>query len=65
MEVRLVLVSPPQHTRAVSVFLPAVVGRGADATLRIPEESVSRRHCEIFAAEGTVFIRDLLSLIHI
>jgi pSer/pThr/pTyr-binding forkhead associated (FHA) protein len=59
MEVRLVLVSPPQHTRAVSVSLPAVVGRGGKATLRIPQESVSRRHCEIFAMEGAVFIRDL------
>lgn len=59
MEVRLVLVAPPKHARALSVALPAVIGRSSDAALQIPQESVSRRHCEVFASEGRVFVRDL------
>lgn len=59
MEVRLVVVAPPKHARALSVALPAVIGRSPDAALQIPQESVSRRHCEVFASEGRVFIRDL------
>jgi predicted component of type VI protein secretion system len=59
MEVRLVLVAPPEHKRVLFVSLPAVVGRGPESALRIPQESVSRRHCELFASDGAVFIRDL------
>ncbi|MFN9369828.1 MAG: FHA domain-containing protein [Planctomycetia bacterium] len=59
MLVRLVLVGTPNQNRAQSISLPAVVGRGPEATLRIPQESVSRRHCEIFSANGAVFVRDL------
>lgn len=59
MEVRLVVVAPSNQERACSVTLPALVGRSAAATLHIPLESVSRRHCEIFSTAGSVFIRDL------
>lgn len=59
MKVRLVLVAPADQKRAISVSLPAVVGRSPDATLRIAQESVSRRHCELFATDGAVFLRDL------
>ncbi len=35
------------------------VGRGADATLRVPLPSVSRAHCEITINDSEVSVRDL------
>jgi len=49
---------PKVHTKR----LPVVIGRSdsADVKLRIPADSVSRRHCEFFLDEaGTVCLRDL------
>lgn len=50
--------------RVHSKGLPVLVGRSdaADVKLRIPKDSVSRRHCEFFRNEaGQVCIRDLES----
>lgn len=59
MHVRFVLVSPASKIRERAVGLPVVVGRGPEAGLRIAQDSVSRRHCEIFEKSGSVFLRDL------
>jgi pSer/pThr/pTyr-binding forkhead associated (FHA) protein len=59
MDVRFVIVSPARQQRAISVRLPILVGRGEEAKVRIQQDTVSRRHCEFFAAEDEVFVRDL------
>jgi len=41
------------------VRLPLLVGRGAEAKFRIQHEQVSRRHCEFFAGDDVVYVRDL------
>lgn len=60
MEVRFVILSrsgKPAKDQRLS--LPAVIGRGEGATLRLKEDSVSRRHCELIDRDGTVVVRDL------
>jgi pSer/pThr/pTyr-binding forkhead associated (FHA) protein len=42
--------------------LPASIGRGANAALRLDEDlGVSRQHAELFRQDGRLFIRDLNS----
>lgn len=36
-----------------------IIGRHTDCTIRIPDVSVSRQHCEISVTDGRVAIRDL------
>jgi pSer/pThr/pTyr-binding forkhead associated (FHA) protein len=59
MIVRFHIVSPPSKKRGFSVRLPILLGRGEDAKFRIQHDLVSRKHCEFFAADGGVFVRDL------
>lgn len=39
--------------------LPVLLGRSAEAGIRILDSSVSRRHCEFSEKEGRLFVRDL------
>ncbi len=62
MEIRFVFKSTSGKPRVHSKRLPVVVGRcdAEDVRLRIPIDSVSRRHCEFFADDkGGVCLRDL------
>ena len=59
MEVRFVVVSPASQKRSVAVRLPILVGRSDEAKFRVQQDSVSRRHCEFFVKDDTVFVRDL------
>lgn len=61
MEVRLVILSAAGTHRTLVKRLPLLVGRSEEARLRIAQDSVSRRHCEIFDRDGEVFVRDLRS----
>ena len=45
--------------RTYDVDLPVVIGRGQQASFRIPHGQISRRHCELLESKGSVFIRDL------
>ena len=45
--------------RTYDVNLPIVIGRGQQASFRIPHGQISRRHCELLESKGSVFIRDL------
>jgi pSer/pThr/pTyr-binding forkhead associated (FHA) protein len=38
---------------------PAVIGRGADVDVRLNDIYISRRHCEIIAANGALVVHDL------
>ena len=60
MRVRLVNLTPDE-SRATTVIsqLPAVLGRNADANVRLDDCWVSRVHCEISEISGTLLVRDL------
>ena len=59
MDVRFVIVEPESKRKSFRVRLPIVVGRSEEAKFRIQQDRVSRKHCEFFADNGSVFIRDL------
>ena len=62
MELRFLFKSSSGKPRVHTKRLPVVVGRSdaEDVKLRIPTDSVSRRHCEFFLDEaGSVCLRDL------
>lgn len=40
-------------------FWPAVIGRGTDANVRLPDREISRRHCQLELRDGTPAIQDL------
>ena len=62
MKLRLILKSSAtrsKKSRAFEVNLPVVIGRGEQASFRIPHVRVSRRHCQISEENGKVYICDL------
>jgi predicted component of type VI protein secretion system len=59
MNVRFVVIAPKSHACARDIRLPIVVGRADDAKFRIRDDRISRRHCELTAGDGAVWIRDL------
>ncbi len=62
MEIRFIFKSSSGKPRVHRKRLPVTIGRCAseDVRLRIPIDSVSRKHCEFFLDEGgTVCVRDL------
>jgi predicted component of type VI protein secretion system len=63
MEVKLVVVAgaTPQANE-FALRLPTVVGRSRTADLPLANPLVSRKHCEIFEADGQLMVRDLGSL---
>jgi pSer/pThr/pTyr-binding forkhead associated (FHA) protein len=62
MKVKLVIVSPEVSPNEYDVVLPAKIGRGHEAKLKLVHPLVSRLHCELFADGERVVIRDLDSL---
>jgi predicted component of type VI protein secretion system len=59
MDVRFAIVSPPSKKGSLNVKLPILIGRAEEAKFRIQQDSVSRRHCEVFIKDGGVYVRDL------
>lgn len=62
MQAKLVVVGGEAKPAEIVLRLPTVVGRGRDASLTLPHPLVSRKHCEIYEAEGRLVVRDLGSL---
>jgi hypothetical protein len=62
MQVRLVVVSGRSKEPELLVTLPVVLGRGREATVRVPQALVSRRHCQLREADGYVVVQDMGSL---
>ena len=62
MRAKLVVVGGDTKTTEVDLRLPAILGRGREATLTLPHPLVSRQHCEITEVEGRLIVRDLGSL---
>ena len=57
MQVKLVVVGGDAKAAEIPLKLPAVIGRGRDASLALPHPLVSRMHCEIFESSGQLFVR--------
>ena len=62
MKIRLVSVGGDLKATEISLLLPAVVGRGRGTNLTLPHPLISRQHCELYEAGGTLMVRDLGSL---
>ena len=62
MQVRLVVVSGRSKEQELLVTLPAVLGRGHEATVRVPHALISRRHCQLRETNGYVVAQDMGSL---
>lgn len=58
MEAKLVVVQGADPVE-IELFLPFLIGRAADAALKIPHDSVSREHCRIYEFDGELAVRDL------
>jgi pSer/pThr/pTyr-binding forkhead associated (FHA) protein len=58
MDAKLVVTSGAKPAK-IALRLPTVIGRSAEAQLKVKQHNVSRRHCEIFEADGQLMIRDL------
>ena len=62
MKIVFVNLSPgAQKVGIVFDRLPALIGRGTRADIRLPDCWASRIHCEIIAIDGTLVVRDLES----
>ena len=59
VDIRFVIISPEAKKGSFPVTLPLLIGRGEEAKFRIQHDRVSRSHCEFFAQDGVVFVRDL------
>ena len=62
MEAKLVVVGGETKKKEIDLSLPAIIGRGREASLTLPHPLVSRQHCELFESEGRLMVRDLGSL---
>lgn len=62
MKAKLVVVGNTAKTTEIALKLPALIGRGREATLTVPHPLISRQHCEIYEADGQLIVRDLGSL---
>jgi len=62
MKVKLLLLSTAIKPNEFNLILPAKIGRGREASLRLVHGQISRLHCEIYEENGQVMARDLASL---
>jgi ABC transport system ATP-binding/permease protein len=62
MQAKLVVVEPHAQPDEYVVTLPTTIGRGREATLKLTHALISRQHCQLFADQGRIMVRDLGSL---
>lgn len=62
MHAKLVVVGGDAKAAEINLKLPAIIGRGRNASLTLAHPLVSRQHCEIVEHEGRLLVRDLGSL---
>jgi len=62
MDVKLMVVGGEGDSSEILPKLPATIGRGNQATLKLSHPLISRRHCELFSREDELLVRDLGSL---
>jgi predicted component of type VI protein secretion system len=59
IKAKLVVVGGDAGAAEIPLKLPVTIGRSRDVALTLPHPLVSRRHCEIFACDGRLKVRDL------
>lgn len=60
MKARLISLNASGPRAVISLDkLPVVLGRGAQADVRLHDQTLSRRHCEIGCVSATLVVRDL------
>jgi two-component system, cell cycle response regulator len=60
IKARLISLNPSGPRAVISLDkLPVVLGRGAQADVRLHDQTLSRRHCEIDCVSATLVVRDL------
>ena len=62
MEAKLVVVGGEAPEGEYALSLPIIVGRSRTADIKLGHPLVSRKHCEMYEAEGQLVVRDLGSL---
>jgi predicted component of type VI protein secretion system len=62
MEAELIVIKGKATKAAIPLKLPTIIGRSRKADLTVAHPMVSRRHCEVFEADGLLMVRDLDSL---
>jgi predicted component of type VI protein secretion system len=62
MDATLLVVGGKTSKKQVALKLPTVIGRSRSAGLTIAHPMISRKHCELFANDGALMVRDLDSL---
>jgi pSer/pThr/pTyr-binding forkhead associated (FHA) protein len=58
----LIVISGEAQASEFPLSLPAIVGRSRAADVKLGHALVSRKHCELFEADGQLVVRDLGSL---
>jgi len=62
MKAKLIVVGGDAKAAEVNLSLPAIIGRGREASLTLPHPLVSRQHCEIYEDNSRLVVRDMGSL---
>jgi predicted component of type VI protein secretion system len=62
MDAELIVVKGKASKARIALKLPTVIGRSRKADVTVAHPMVSRRHCEIFEADGLLMVRDLGSM---
>ena len=62
MDVKLLVISGDANPGEIDLKLPAILGRGRNATVTRPHSLVSRKHCAITSEKGRLQVKDLGSL---
>ena len=58
MEAKLKVIDGAKE-KTIKLKLPMTIGRSEEATLKVPQSQVSRKHCEIYAEDGMLVVDDL------
>ncbi len=62
LNAKLAVVGGEVKSTEIKLKLPCILGRGKGSTVMLPHPLVSRQHCELFEANGRLWVRDLGSL---
>ena len=62
MQAQLIIVDGAADEPPIELNLPATIGRGVTAGIRLRQPLISREHCLLFEQRGMLFVRDLGSL---
>lgn len=62
MDAKLIVVDGTAKLQEIALELPAILGRGREASVQLPFPLISRKHCELYVSQGQLVVRDMGSL---